>query len=215
MGRDDWFRRMTWSPTDAEEFQLRLRRSRTDFHKAQYLRIQAGHLHGVGLHAAALSLLEQLWTDYPVRTELASAYELAARIHDALNQVEAAVEFYRRTIQYEAEFPNVRTGCELSYSVFVVLRKLEARYDEVLELLIMYEQAGEIAFPLQRYQLAAARALIAAERGEWAAARCHAGEAQAAAVEKHSGFRFHPEVGLVNDRSSPLAARLSAISIRL
>ncbi len=58
---DDWFRRRTWSDADRTEFFSRLGRSRSAFHKAQYVRIQALELHesGGASHAAdALELLD-------------------------------------------------------------------------------------------------------------------------------------------------------------
>ena len=76
MSKVEWFRRTTWTAADAADFAAHLKRSRSDFHKAQYLRIQAGHLHAVGvpeLTAVALGLLGQLVTDWPSESQLSIA----------------------------------------------------------------------------------------------------------------------------------------------
>ena len=68
MGRHDWYRRTTWSQTDREAFHARLKRSRSEEGKAQYLRIQALHLQETGdpeRIAAAVELLDELLAKYP------------------------------------------------------------------------------------------------------------------------------------------------------
>lgn len=57
MGRDDWYRRTTWTSEDAEAFFDRLNRSRGLESKAQYVRIQALDLEEAGLIEPASSLL--------------------------------------------------------------------------------------------------------------------------------------------------------------
>jgi len=44
MATEEWFRNTTWNKDIDAEFEARLKRSRGSFHKAQYLRIQAGYL---------------------------------------------------------------------------------------------------------------------------------------------------------------------------
>jgi hypothetical protein len=41
MSPGDWFRQTTWSAGQAASFFQRLERSRSPFHRAQYLRVQA------------------------------------------------------------------------------------------------------------------------------------------------------------------------------
>jgi hypothetical protein len=45
---NDWYRKTTWSEADQADFFARFKRSRTPYNKAQYLRIQANYLEGVG-----------------------------------------------------------------------------------------------------------------------------------------------------------------------
>ena len=68
MGRYDWYRKTTWTEQDRSEFWLRLNRSRNDFNKAQYLRIQALTLEETGVEAnihASMELLDGRLADYP------------------------------------------------------------------------------------------------------------------------------------------------------
>lgn len=51
----DWYRGTTWTPEDAEQFELRLGRARPH-NRAQYLRIQVVHLEREGLRAPAREL---------------------------------------------------------------------------------------------------------------------------------------------------------------
>ncbi|WP_010522064.1 hypothetical protein [Aquimarina agarivorans] len=44
MSKDDWYRNTEWNDQIESEFEARLKRSRGNFNKAQYLRIQASYL---------------------------------------------------------------------------------------------------------------------------------------------------------------------------
>jgi len=77
----DWFRRSTWTAQDEADFQANLGRSRSIFHKEQYLRIQAARLAAVGsepLIEAALRLLDQLISQFPHDSQLALAFQQRA-----------------------------------------------------------------------------------------------------------------------------------------
>src|SRR5690349_9374034 len=91
MSNNEWFRRTTWSDADRVDFSARLKRSRGAGNKAQYLRIQAGHLADVGHHAAAIELLDQLLAEFPERVELAQAHAQKAKSLADLGQFAAAI----------------------------------------------------------------------------------------------------------------------------
>ena len=68
MATDDWFRNTTWNNTIEADFEARLKRSRGAFHKAQYLRIQAGYLldnSNKNIQLVGLKLMERLISDFP------------------------------------------------------------------------------------------------------------------------------------------------------
>jgi len=55
---NDWHRKTTWSEADQVGFFARLKRSRTAYNNAQYLRIPAKSLEGVGSHEMLKAALE-------------------------------------------------------------------------------------------------------------------------------------------------------------
>jgi len=79
MSKQDWFRKTTWSEADQADFWSHLRRSRTIFNKAQYLRIQANYLSN-RFPTVSLELIEVMIKDFPSRFELASAELLRGEI---------------------------------------------------------------------------------------------------------------------------------------
>jgi tetratricopeptide (TPR) repeat protein len=71
MGEDNWYRNKDWNPQIEVNFETRFKRSRKDFNKAQYLRIQATYL----LKSSAkknqekgIQLMERLIKEYPKET---------------------------------------------------------------------------------------------------------------------------------------------------
>ena len=68
MANDDWYRRKTWDNEIATDFEMRLKRFRGAFNKAQYLRIQASYLLGSANEKnqlVGLNLMERLIKELP------------------------------------------------------------------------------------------------------------------------------------------------------
>jgi hypothetical protein len=206
----DWFRRTTWSKEDEIEFFVRLGRSRTPFHKAQYLRIQALSLAESGsdsLLRVALSLLDRLLTEFPVRTEVASAHLQAAQCQARLGCLPEAVEQFRLSLAAQARLPNVDPGTALEFSWFIVQHQLTEMYDEALSVLA----TAHIAFPVQAFKAAAARAVIAEFRHDFEAAATNARAAIAAADLAESPFRYHKGLGLVGEQYRLVIERMNSL----
>lgn len=90
----DWFRRSTWSASDKEEFEARLRRARPAG-RAQYLRIQAVYLSETGrddLVPPAIELLDRLLAEYPDSMQVALAEQLRARCYERMGDALLAVD---------------------------------------------------------------------------------------------------------------------------
>lgn len=203
MGREDWYRRTRWLPADREEFFRRLERSRSPESKAQYARIQASYLRGTGdpeLVRAADGLLDRILNEWPIRTELASTYVQKAECALFFGDFEGGMGWLRKALQHEREFPNVHTQAFLRFAVLVAMSHRAEAYDEALQLLS--ERSSELFFPVDRYHAAGARAIIAADRGDLSSARSYAEAALDEARREHSGFRYHPNAGLVT-RTDP------------
>jgi hypothetical protein len=77
----------------------------------------------------------------------------------------------------------------------VATHRLRDRYGRALGLLDKH--AADLLFPVDHFRWHAAYSLISADSGKPALATMHAIEALKAAAREHSGFRYHPSVGLV------------------
>ena len=195
MGREDWYRRTTWSQSDREAFFERLARSRSLYHKSQYVRIQASCLQGAGLIPEALALLEHLFAEWPHPSQLASAFQQRGRCELILGNVELAIEAFRRAIQTEREYPSAHTYAFLDFAWLVTTRKLTSCYAEVFELLS--ERYKQVMFPVDAYRFAACHALILDAEGDRPRARRYAQIALDAAAKTSSGLTHHKKLGLV------------------
>lgn len=211
MPRDDWFQHSTWSPAEQQDFLARLKRSRTAANKAQYVRIQASCLAEAGLHREAVELLDLLFREFPERFELAQSHLQKALCLIELNEPEHAITEFRASFQSQREYPNVGTTCWLRFSWFIVRQQLADLYDEALAVLEEFRSDTRLAFPIDRYLFAAVRALIAHARNDPESAREFAKVAIQCATTQHSGFRYHPDVGLVDKLDAEVQNRLMAL----
>ena len=212
MPRDDWYRHSTWSPDDQQHFFGRLKRSKTAAHKAQYVRIQASCLADAGNHRAATELLELLFREFPERLQLAQAHLQMALCLVELGEPERAIEEFRASLQSQRECPNVGTSCWLLFPWFIVRRHAAELYDEALAVLDEFKTDTRLAFPIDRYRFAAVRALIAQARHDRENACDFAKVAIQCATAQHSGFRYHPTVGLVESPDANVHSRLMALA---
>jgi tetratricopeptide (TPR) repeat protein len=207
----DWFRRTTWTPADATEFAERLRRTRPHS-RAQYLRIQAGHLAEASppQFGPALDLLDRVIEEYPDELHLAQAHFQRAECLLALGRADDAVAAFLEAVSTERRFPNARTPAYLKFAYWVAATGRTSLFDEALELLEEFAN-GEV-FPAQVYLHNAALALIAASNGDTVVAQAAARRALGAAQQSHSGFRYHPTVGLVTDVDESVVKHLSDLA---
>ena len=68
MSKEDWYRNTKWNDQIESEFEARLKRSRGNYHKAQYLRIQASYLLDSDikiLQEKGIEYMERVINDYP------------------------------------------------------------------------------------------------------------------------------------------------------
>jgi len=211
---NDWYRKTSWSEANQADFFTRLKRSRTVYNKAQYLRIQAYHLEGIGspeLLKASLALLGKMLAEFPDKTQLASAYGQKASCLAKLGEIDQAIANYQRALKTEREFPNVKTGAFMQFGRLVVENNLTKLFDEALEELKELDLRG-IKFPSDIFQAFGIRSIIAAHKGETEKAKEFAKIALEAADKAHSGLRCHSRVGLVRDKETPFYKSIQAIA---
>jgi tetratricopeptide (TPR) repeat protein len=102
MSGRDWFRNESWDDLIAEEFEKRLKRSRSH-NKPQYLRIQAHHLTRLGqarLRDVAVHLLKRLLAEYPSSFDAPAALEELADIYAAQGEYANAETCYRQCLSF-------------------------------------------------------------------------------------------------------------------
>ena len=76
------------------------------------------------------------------------------------------------------------------------------------------ERQEEPRFPNERYRKLGARALLLLELGEADEAVRAAALAMEAAGQVHSGFRYHPDLGLVGDINDEFGRRVATLARR-
>jgi tetratricopeptide (TPR) repeat protein len=212
----DWFRKTSWSEADQADFSARLKRCRTAYNKAQYLRVQAYHLECVGSHEmlrASLELLDKMFAEFPEQTQLASAYSQKASCLAKLGNIDDAIANYQHALQTEREYPRVKTCAFMGFGKLVAENKLARFYDEALTSLGAELNSRGIQFPIDTFNAFGIRSLIAAQRGQILEAKEFAKVALEAAAKIDSGLRYHRTVGLVHDKETLFNKSVQAIAL--
>lgn len=201
VGRHDWYRSTSWNSEIEETFFKKLGRARD---KSQYLRIQASIL-APHHPEIALRLLEQyfaLGDDF----DIAQAHVDRATAFLHLNQLNSAILAYEAALTREANYPKLQTRAYIELPFLIATERLSQFYSRALSLLDTHKH--RLMFPRDHFQWNCAIALIRSEQGDLLAAHDAAQRALEAALQVHSGFRYHPEVGLVGEMDASLRQRL-------
>jgi tetratricopeptide (TPR) repeat protein len=202
---DDWFRNRSWNQDIEQQFFEKLKRARQ---KGQYLRIQASmlsHSHP----QVTLELLEHYFS-IPNDFDQAQAHVDRAEALLALRRDEEAINSYEAALVREAEYPKLLTQAYLDLPWLIVSRGMQGRYGRALQILEAHE--SRLMFRVDRFRWNAARCLIAASQQDLSAAQSFARRALEAASDGHSGFRYHPKVGIVGDENQGVIETLKVFS---
>jgi len=201
VSRDDWYRLTKWNPEHEANFRARLKRSRTAYHKAQYLRIQASTLLEAGLASAALSLLDEISEKSAEECE-ASVPLCRAQALWVLGDKPRSFESYMEALDAQRRSPT-RYRVALSFAEHfhdyedgAHRCKLISLLDEELE-----HGRGASMFPHLQYRYAVVSARLTEGLGQLEMAAAFARAALDASDRKHSGFANHPELGLVDSKN--------------
>jgi len=205
LSRDDWFRNTEWTESIERAFEEKLRRARR---KSQYLRIQANYL-AESHPIVALRLLERYFR-LDEKFDWAQAYCDQARAFLSLGRIDDAITSYERALDREVAFPNLKTQAYIELPFLIATRHLRERFERTAQ--VLQDHQCRLAFPVDRFMWHAALALIAESRGDNSSASEHASCALTEARQHHSGFRFHPTVGLVPNQYQSLMDLLTPMS---
>jgi tetratricopeptide (TPR) repeat protein len=202
MGREDWFKNKTWDTATEARFNEKLRSARN---KALYLRVQAEHLVTADPRIA-LSLLDRYFA-LGDDLDRALAFADQAKAYLALGALEEALRSLENALQREIEVPNIGTWAWSDYAVIVAQHRLDHHYDRALQLLRQHPVQSQL-FAVTRFLWYAAFALITNAQGQRDEARQAAANALSYADVRDSGFRYHPDVGIVDTRYDGLKREL-------
>jgi hypothetical protein len=113
-----------------------------------------------------------------------------------LGAQEEAFQSLKNALQREREFPKLKTKAWSRYALLVAQKRVDHLYDAAFRVLLENPLSSR-SFPVDGFLWNAAFALMADAQGQ----RKHAAETAAKALEfaaiTRSGFRYHPDVGLV------------------
>jgi tetratricopeptide (TPR) repeat protein len=201
----DWYRRKTWTKTDEEEYFAKLGRARKDG-RAQYLRVQAIELietKNINLLSVAETLLNKILTDYPDnRIEKSQTYNSLGEIYKLREDYEKAVEYFKKSLDFEKEFPNVITTAYLNFSETVIRAEKTELYDEVVKLLTEKINKDNLKFPLQEYIMYSVMTVISEYKGNLEQAKIYADLAERNATTQTNSL-WNPQkkkMGIVKER---------------
>jgi tetratricopeptide (TPR) repeat protein len=203
--KPDWYRRTTWTTADQAEYFAKLKRAR-DSSRPRYLVIQASNLAGTAdptLLDGAETLIKILFADYPDdKFNRSAGLEVLGDIYRLRQVYDTAMVYYKKSIDFEHEYPNVRSNAFLQFSELAV--KLNKREFYPFVEALLSERLEHYPFPIYKYKIYSLLSVINKANGHNAKASELAELAEKFAALQTSGFRYHPTVGVVTERDADL-----------
>lgn len=199
----DWYRNMTWAKENEEYFFQKLRRAK-EYNRPQYLRIQAITLlrtQESNLLEVAEILLNKILTDYPEnKNERSSTYYSLGEIYKSRQDYIIAIDYYKKALDFEEIFPNIRTMAYLDYSELIIKINKTELYHTVED--ILKSKLSDLVFPIEKYKVYSILSIINKYDENVTQAKEYAALAEQYANEQTSGFRYHKYLGVVKERDN-------------
>ena len=191
MGYDDWYRNNNWDDQIESAFRAKLKRSRGDYYKTEYLRIQGSYLlssDNPSNQASGLSLMNEILALYPdSENTLPNKFDALSELGDYYfkrDKFEQAYEFYKQAIALDSSHTHEQSHATLGFIKSAILLKQKQDY-KYCELLL--EKVGEPVFPAQVYDKGLTAAMLYDAIGCAGAAKAYAATALKA-FEQSSPF---------------------------
>lgn len=206
MSKDDWYRNTEWNEQIESEFEARLKRSRGNFNKAQYLRIQASYLldsQKTENQKKGIQLMERVINDYP--EEIFSTIHGQEQLGDYYlkneNYKEAERHFRIVTDYYHSNSRSGTTGlADLKLSETILLSDQEDKLQEAYELSTskFEETGGNLLMNDLKFYYAKLMANLCLRMGGIEEASEYANSALQLSTIKEPQFNRHKTVGIIN-----------------
>lgn len=205
MNNHDWYRHTEWNDRIESEFEARLKRSRKNYHKAQYTRIQASYLldpSKTDYQEKGIQLMERVINEYSEDTfSTIQAYEQLGDYYLKIGNYEQAEKHFRIvTHHYHSNTRSGTTGlADLKLSETVLLSEQENKLQEAYELATtkFYETDGHLGFNNQKFYYATLMANLCLRMGKIEEASEYASLALNLSTITKPQFSRHKTVGII------------------
>jgi hypothetical protein len=204
MASEEWYHNKVWNETVAADFEARLKRSRSAYNKAQYLRIQANYLldsADSNTQLAGISLMERLLKDYP--EEDFSVVFAQEQLGDYYKRIGAynKAEIYYCMVTENYKTKNTRSGtsglADLKLADSILKGNMVDKLEEAYELCKDFPTES-IIFNSDKFYHAALSAHVCEKTNKKEEAKQYAKAALAYASIIEPQFSRHKTVGVVN-----------------
>lgn len=212
MSKDDWYRNTEWSDQIESEFEARLKRSRGNSNKAQYLRIQASYLLDSSKtenQKKGIQLMERVINDYPEETfSTIHGHEQLGDYFLKNGDYEQAEKHFRIVTDYYHS--NTRSGttglADLKLSETILLSEQEDKLQEAYELSTskFEETGGNLLMNNQKFYYATLMANLCVRMGEIEEASSYANSALQLSTITEPQFNRHKTVGIIEADTNTL-----------
>ena len=190
----------TWTNHDESDFFAKLNRARKD-NRPQYLRIQAYVLiqtKNIDLLNAAELLLNRFLNDFPEnKFDRSSVFNHLGEIYKLRRDFEKALEYFKKSIDFELVYDKVNTESYLNYAEIIVMTGKTSQYEYVKDILL---KKPTDVFRYVNYKVFSLLSIIERYMGNFEEAEKYMDLAERNANAETSGMRYHKYVGVVDDR---------------
>lgn len=197
----DWFRQSNWNKEIEEHFLKKLSRARKES-RAQYLKIQAIELietKNLAVLCAAEMLIQKLLNDYPEnKIDRSQCFLSLGDISKFHGDSISSLDYYRKAIDHEEVYPNVKTRAYLDFAETVIKLEKQEYYSLVQSLIL--NRVKNSPFLIERYMSYSFLSIIDFRKGNISEAFEYSVLADQSASAETANLRYHKDLGVVTKR---------------